>query len=1121
MGRITHCSLLMSPASVGGAQLGDLARPVPPRRSGVASGSQRGYGGSLPHEAESREPVKAPPTRTATPEPESSPPTVSGAPQVALRGLAALPPEQRQAGIARLGGGNRQVARLLASNGPVLARVGDGHEPPTLDEILDADRRIDLKTATDEQKLAEIRRQLDSQGVFSPTAIGAWDVWLSFGDRLRDMATANPRLWERQVKETPALIATSPVIKKWRDALKLDVETEVRRTLASNRDYVIKEMTKLGLAGGPGGGPVAEATPEIDAATKENQKALELAAKAMEAKKLLLGIQVGVEQSMSKHGMPRIIHFRPKDKRDNPKWREAKEKWDLVQMFVSELMSRYPVVQSVISLYDAEGADPENAAEAGKLAGDTSKISPEWARKIMAITLKHSLQVIANAEGLVGTDLDYRDFEPVHARLIAMGAPATSGVDWSQPFEKSILQKDVRQHGIDKIARSLGLGALSAAAFLLAEFATAGMATFFFVGVGVGIGAGQAAASWDQYADMAKMHKAGTRPEYGLISREQVDSAAFAAVLDTVFVFVDVAGAAGPLSKAGAAGRGLLAAAEAGMQSAAAAGLKEALSGPNARTALGLAVDELGVGGAAAAAGRSPDQLAALARSLDEPALATRIEAATALTAAGTKGVDDLGAKLTDVVRLRAADKLTAAAAEDIVRQSIDQFGMAATIKRAGGWKGLTKALGDESAVARQMDAWRKSLLDDLQKWTTKESDKQAQAVRTGTEGKPTNDLDINMMEIEAAGFKDRAKQYLAARAGIGTDELGKVLDAAFMVDPTRMHLQDVARHGVSDKVRAELARGQARFDEQVLYGRRVYDAKQAGDAAGAEKVLAEARARGIDPMEFKPLSDNQRKALELQVDGMMKQLDQATEEAVKKDLIMRIHQAQAMINASTPDAYMMAGGVALNVSKRDIDAAKMPAMAPGAPGAADRYGAALDETIFLDEARRVISGADMGATDLAKKIADEVKNIGKHGERMAKQLADDAPKHIARKLDELAQRFARIAKDAKTGKAAARTRSAGALRNLQREMANRLRQLDTLAEKRLRELRGKAGLGEALGKEEMEALQETIAFQASVSSLARQVDGYSMAILEVLEGGARVADRRPGEPEPEPVGAR
>ncbi len=1065
--------------------------------------------GTLPHKAASLAPAEAPPPRTAPPEPTGQS-SVAGAPSAVLRQLAGLQPEYRRAAIARLGGGNQQVARLIASSAPLVARVGDGHEPPTLDEILKADRQIDLKTATDEQKLAEIRRQLDSEGAFSPTAHGAWEVWLSFGDRLRDVATANPGLWERQVKETPALLATSPRIKKWRDALKLDVETEVRRTLASNKAYVVQEMTKLGLAGGPGGGPVAEATPENEAATAENQKALELASKAMQAKALLLGIQLGWDPPVSKHSMPRIIYFRPKDKRDDPRWREAKEKWDIVQMFTAELMSRYPVVQSVISMYDAEGHDPENAASAGKATSVMSQLSPEGARKVMAIALKRSLNLIDNADGLVGTDLDYRDFEPVHARLIALGAPATSGVDWSQPFEKSILQKDVRQHGIDKIAKSLGLGVLSAAAFIIAEFATAGMATFLFAGAGIGIGVGQAAASWDQYADLAKMHRAGTRPEFGLISREQVDSAAFAAVLDTVFIFVDVAGAAGPLSKAGAAGRGLVAAAEAGMQSAAAAGLKEALNGPSARTALGLAVDELGVGGAAAAAGRSPEQLAALARSMDDPALATRIEAAARLTAAGTKGVDDLGAKLADVVRLRAADKLTAAAADDIVRQSIDQFGMAATIKRGGGWKGLTKALGDDSFVARQMDAWRKSLLDDLQKWTTKESDKQAQAVRTGTEGKPTNDLDINMMEIEAAGFKDRAKQFLAARAGVGTDELGKVLDAAFMVDPTRMHLQDVAKHGVSDKVRTELARGQAKVDEQVLYGRRIFDAKQAGDAAGAEKVLAEARARGVDPMEFKPLSDNQRKALELQVDGMMKQLDKATEEAVKKDLIMRIHQAQAMINASTPDAYMMAGGVALNVSKRDIDAAKMPAMIPGAPGATERYGAALDETIFLDEARRVVSTAKTGAVDLAKKIADEVKNIGKHGERMAKQLADDAVTHVARKLHELAERFARIAKEAKTGKAAARTRTAGKLRNLQREMSNRLRQLDTLADKRLRELRNKAGLGQALGKEEMEAMQEAIAFQASVSSLARQVDGYSMAILEVLEGGARAADRWP-----------
>jgi hypothetical protein len=999
----------------------------------------------------------------------------------------------------------------MTASSPVLARVGDGNEPPTLDEILDQDRRIDLRTATDEEKLAEIRRQLDSDAIFSPTAIGAWDVWMSFGDRLAQIASANIDVWQRQVKATPALIATSPVTKKWRDALKLDVETEVLRTLASNKAFVHKEMERLGLAGAP----VAEATPEIDAATAENQKAFELASKAMKAKAMLLDITLYWEQPMSKHGLPKQIKFDPDEPHDSARWREAKEKWDIVQMFTAELMSRYPAVQSVISLYDAEHDDAGAATQAGNVASGMSKLTPEDARRLMKMQLQLTLNKIDDAVGLVGTDLDYRDFEPVHSRLMGRGAPATSGVDWSLPFEQSILKKDVRQHGIDKIAKSLGLGVLSAAAFIIAEFATAGMATFLFAGAGIGIGAAQAANSWDHYEDLAKMHKAGTRPEFGLIAREQVDSAAFAAVLDTVFVFVDVAGAVGPLSKAGRASRGLMEAAEAGAQSGAGAALKEAMKGPVAPATLASAIDELGVAGAAAAAGRTPQQLADLAKAGGDVALAGRIEAAAGLTAAGTKGVEDLGTKLGDVVRMRAANSLTVEAAGDIVRQSIDQFGMAQTIKKAGGWKALTKSLGDNSPVARQMDAWRKSLLDDLQAWTAKESERQAKAVRTGTEGNPTNDLDINMMEIEAAGFKDRAKQFLAARAGIGSDELGKVLDAAFMVDPTRMHLQDVMKHGVSDKARAELARGQALFDEQLVYGRRIHDAKEAGDAAGAEKILADARARGIDPMEFKPLSERQRQALELQVDSMMKQLDTTADEAAKKDLIMRIHQAQAMINASTPDAYMMAGGVALNVSMRDVDKAKMPAMT-GVPGATERYGAALDETIFLDEARRTIASAEFGAADLAKKIADEVKNLGKHGERMAKQLSIDAATHITRKLDNLAERFARIAKDAKTGRAAARTRTAGRLRNLQREMRDRLKDLEKLADRRLSELREKAGLGQALSKQEMEAMQEAMAFQASVASMARQVDGYSMAILEVLEGTAREATRR----EPETAGA-
>lgn len=1035
-----------------------------------------------------------------------------------LRQLSRRPPEERKSGIDDLNGrvGNRRVARMIAADRRTLARVGGDD----FADMPDYSPQIDLAKASDAEKLAEIEKELDADGLFNPSGITAWHIWLSFGSRLPEVANANPALWERQVAEAGGLVGSSPMFTQLRARFKADVETVVLGTLASNRQFVMDEMTKLGLKP-DGSGGVDNPTKENDASVAETQKALDLAGKAMKAKELLRGVPVTRVTKYERDEFARFpvgtetIYFDPKrnigdgSEPGTKPWAEVKEKWDVVQMFVAELMSRYPVVQSLIAEHEGDRDGAEGAKNAGKAAEGLSKMSPQEARKLMGDHLRKTLKKIDEAVPLVGDDLDYRDFAPVHARLIKSGV-AASGTDWSLPFERSILKTTVRQHGIDNMIKSLGLGTLAAAAFILAEFATAGMATFLLVGAGVGLGAAQAAMSWEQWGDLATMHEAQTRPELGLISREQVDSAAFAAVLDTVFVFADVAGAVGPMAKAARASRGLIEATEEGMKAGSAATIKEAIKGPAAPHAIQNAVNELGVHGAAHAAGKSPQQLADLVRQAD-PALADRIMAAAELTKPGMKkGVEEIAQQLPNLAQLKAAGQIAPDAADALVRQAIDQFGMTGTIKRAGGWKTLTKTLGDGSPVAKEMDAWRKSLLDDLQTWVTKESDKQAAAVRTGTEGKPTNDLDINMMEIEAAGFKDRAKQYLAGRAGIGSDELGKVLDAAFMVDPTRMHLQDVMKHGISDKVRAELARGQAKFDEQLVYGRRIFDAKQAGDTKGAEKVLSEARARGIDPMEFKPLGDSARKALELEVDQMMKQLDQATDEMVKKDLINRIHQSQAMINASTPDAYMMAGGVALNVSKRDVDKAKMPGMVDDVPTAGDRYGAALDETVFLDEARRVVAQAKPDMKGLAAKLADEVKNIGKHGERMAKQMGADAVGAAHAKLERLAKRFGQIMAEAKSGSVAARTKSATELKSLQSQMRYHLSQLDKIAESRLRTLRSAADLGEAIPKQAMEDLAAAIALKASVAAAARQVDGYTMAVVEFLESVVRVHEHDP-----------
>ena len=1091
------------------------------------------------------EPVEVEPPKARAPEPEppvvvSEPPRRSGgalfdtgmgaglgAPTgpTLLRHLSRRPPEERKAGIDDLNDrvGNRKVARMIAADRRTLAR--DGHDD--FDNIPDYSPSINLATSSDAEKLAEIRKQLDNDGWFSSGGLTAIQIWQSFGERIASVANDNADLWKRQVEKTPGMITTAfPQLKA---RLKGDVETIVLATLASNRDFVVQEMAKLGLKP-DGTGAVENPTKENDASVAETQKALELAAKAMKAKELLRGIAVGEMTQYEHDGLARhpvgkkTIYFHPQQAAGGGNgpgfrsWHETKEKWDLVQMFVAELMSRYPVVQSLLSEHEGDRDGVEGAKKSGKEAEGMSKMSPEEARKVMSASLRGSIAKIDKAVPLVGDDLDYRDFEPVHARLIKSGVSA-SGTDWSLPFEQSILKMDVRDHGISQMITSLGLGTLAAAAFIISEFATAGMATFLWAGAGVAIGGAQAAMSWDQYSDLAKMNAAETRPEFGLISREQVDSAAFAAVLDTVFVFADIAGAVGPMAKAARASRGLLEAAEQGMKAGAAATIKEAVHGAGAVKAIQEAVNELGVHGAAQAAGKAPEQLAEIVRQAD-PALAERIVAAADLVKPGAKkGVEEIAQKLPKLAELKAAGQIAPDAAEAIVRAAIDQFGMAGTIKKAGGWKTLTKSLGDASPIAKEMDAWRKTLLDDLQKWVTKESDKQAAAVRTGTEGKPTNDLDINMMEIEAAGFKDRAKQYLAGRAGIGSDELGKVLDAAFMVDPTRMHLQDVMKHGISDKVRNELMAGQAKFDEQLVYGRRIFDAKQAGDAAGAEKILGEARARGVNPMEFKPLSGNQVKALELEVDQMMKQLDKATEEGVKRDLIKNIHQSQAMINASTPDAYMMAGGVGLNVSSREIDKAKMPAQVGDAVSAAERYGAALDETVFLDEARRVVASAVPDMKGLAAKLSDEVKNIGKHGKRMAEQMGADLTSGPVKELETLASRFGTIAEAAKSGQVAARAAEARKLRNLQASMKRILGQLDGIAESRLKELRSAAQLGEAIEKEAMEKITNAIALKASISSTARQVDGYTMAIVEFLESVVRVGESE-ANPLAPPVGA-
>jgi hypothetical protein len=241
---------------------------------------------------------------------------------------------------------------------------------------------------------------------------------------------------------------------------------------------------------------------------------------------------------------------------------EVKEHYDTLDTAVKKVLADSPAVYAIVT-----------NGEAGA-AKDFAKQDTGQARAQLSTAMTRMGAKIDEAVPLVGDDLDYRDFIPVHQQLMATGP-------FSGELEKAIIARDVEGHEMGKVLRSLALGALSAAAFLVAEFATAGMATFIAVAVGVGASVGNAAISIEDYLDKAKAIDAHTGDARNdIVTSEQVDSALFQAVMDSALAFIDGAvGIVSAASKLGGPAAKLLEAAEAGAAKLGTAGLSEALGG--------------------------------------------------------------------------------------------------------------------------------------------------------------------------------------------------------------------------------------------------------------------------------------------------------------------------------------------------------------------------------------------------------------------------------------------------------------------------------------------------------------------------------------------------------------
>ncbi|HSI79028.1 MAG TPA: hypothetical protein VK919_00110 [Solirubrobacterales bacterium] len=947
----------------------------------------------------------------------------------------------------------------------------------------------EIKDMSNDQKLAKVRELLDGGGSSHDVAY----VWASFGDQALEIARSDPETFKRSVDAAGMMIADLKAFGELRDRFKSDVEGLALAYTSQNRDYVAKEIERIGVTEAEHGGtPSAEQQHEL----RELQKWAELLADCRDVMGRLRATPVGYEPEVIDapgggfRSYVSVATFNPDSPpayRERPgsipwahgaeeasrtakfkPWEAVKAQWDEVAKVKAVAEMRSPTLG-----YLGREGDPRAFAEAD-LAD---------ARTQAGQALNLLIGRIEKAVPLIGAEIDYNDLVPIHDQLFA-GAQGASGINWSLPVEQAIARRHIEAADTAAMLAALGLGALQAAVFLFAPFASVGMAAAL-IGFGIGIGIGQATMSWDRYSALKAGSEAFADPRLAILSKEKADSALFTAIIDTAFAFVDASGAPAALR---AAGRSLAEAGEVGARASAELALRNLgkQAGEGGARAVERAVLELGPHEASRISGRSYEQLAEIVGK--ESATGKRLMALAGLgPEAAQKGVAAAADKLKDLAKLPAGE------ANEAVLAAIDQIGVLGTLRRGGGWKAVTGAVGEGSAAAGRLEAWRQGLMEELKRFLA-ETDEVTKAVRTGTE-RATSDLDIQAVGGEAALNAERGKQWLAARVGCGKEELKHVLDATIFVDPTRAHLHQVIQ-GLSEADRAAIDAASSGLQQRLQFASRLAEAEAKGDAKLAAEITAEAAERGIaDLKPFKPFTDAEQAAMARQIDGLVNELESVTDPARRAQLVKEIGEKQAMINASNPEAYL-GGGVRFWVTGRPGDVEKLEAAGAkllSGPTAAQRIVAALDEGKFFDQA---MAAARKPAQRLTE-VADALKDIGKHGAR-ACQVTGVA----GGASEQLAALGARLELLAKAAKRADFLKALGDPQQLERLIAHAE---DLLAEARHQVRHGISELDSAariveVSADDLAKLRFWTAFDLKFAAAGNAIEASMPAVREALQ---------------------
>ena len=480
---------------------------------------------------------------------------------------------------------------------PVLSLKSDKE---LLDDALNHNDTVALKQVTDFSsisgdlnKVLQLIDLLNGEGsVWGRDARAMKLLWLSVGTSFKEVAGKDGgSRWKTSLSKVSSLGDDVPEAKLIKEQFAKDVKAVAKSYLQKNDKTVRDEMKRLGLSESetetaqPSTKEQADAMQNVQSlasAVADLQKARDSlsqiivgrrnASPSNEQDELTCGIQHynnqdGIdEDDQSKYeksqkfyneygggddSIPALKHeckvsetFDPNKEPDYPlregekgqKWEDVNKIYQRLSNDIADIANQSPAVYALIG---QGGRNP--AAEAA-----TANASPEKARSIISKAMREVLKNIKDTTPKIDSDdLDYRDLTPIHAQLFS-GMKAESGTTWSDVVPHTIAKDIVKGHEATQALIKLGLQTLAAMAFLVAEVASAGTATFFIAAaVSVGAAGADVAISAEKYEDLAKASKTNVSDKTSIISQGQVDAAQLDLELAAVAALLIAAGLSG------------------------------------------------------------------------------------------------------------------------------------------------------------------------------------------------------------------------------------------------------------------------------------------------------------------------------------------------------------------------------------------------------------------------------------------------------------------------------------------------------------------------------------------------------------------------------------------------